>query len=209
MKVDAIEVCNLIGSIVASGFPMLSKYSLEEYEESCKELSSYNYEDEAFLENPHVQRAFRLSQKSNPGSGHDNFLSGIHVFCNITGTVKWWAQFDRYHFKQIISSQSTMHRLKNMIVDEEAFRHFNECVSEDILDYYLMYAKEHLEDTEWLAYNCPMGIELCARVDLNYLQLKTIWNQRCAHKHKLSEWAVFGEFIQGLPFSNELIINQK
>ena len=43
-------------------------------------------------------------------SGEDNFLSGIVVQFDLTFTVKAWTEAERYHFFQIVSSQSTMHR---------------------------------------------------------------------------------------------------
>ena len=49
--------------------------------------------------------------------------------------------------------------------------------------------------------NLPSGYLKWMGISTNYLQLKTIWNQRCSHKHKLDEWRVFGEFIKSLPMS--------
>src|SRR5574344_481755 len=47
----------------------------------------------------------------NPGTGHDCFLSGITVYFDIKYPEYWSAEFQRYHFAQIISSQSKMHKL--------------------------------------------------------------------------------------------------
>ena len=58
-----------------------------------------------------------------------------------------------------------------------------------------------------LAYACPMGLELTARVTTNFLQLKTIYNQR--KNHKLPEWLQFCEFIKSLPFAEEFIIGKE
>jgi hypothetical protein len=53
--------------------------------------------------------------------------------------------------------------------------------------------------------NLPMGYELWMRVSMNYSQIKTIWNQRCKHKHKLKDWEEFGDFVKTLPMAAELI----
>jgi hypothetical protein len=52
---------------------------------------------------------------------------------------------------------------------------------------------------------CPQGIELFMRCSTNYEQLATIYKQR--KKHKLKEdWGAFCDFIESLPFSDELIL---
>ena len=45
--------------------------------------------------------------------------------------------------------------------------------------------------------NCPMGIMLTARMTTNYLQLKSIVNQR--ENHKMQEWRYLCEWFKGLP----------
>jgi len=52
--------------------------------------------------------------------------------------------------------------------------------------------------------NCPMGLEQIMSVSTNYLQLKTIYNQR--RHHKLDDWQVFCDWIETLPMAKELII---
>ena len=67
--------------------------------------------------------------------------------------------------------------------------------------------KKAEECFEYIISNLPMGYELWTRISTNYLQLKTMWNQRCKHRHKLKDWEEFGEFIKTLPMAEELIIN--
>lgn len=52
--------------------------------------------------------------------------------------------------------------------------------------------------------NCPMGTELFVRVSTNYEQLATIYRQRKNHKLK-EDWGAFMEFIDTLPYAEELI----
>lgn len=51
------------------------------------------------------------------GSGHDNFLNGITVQFDLTFSMKAWAEMQRYHFIDFVSSQSTMHCITNFDID--------------------------------------------------------------------------------------------
>lgn len=209
MKVTCFKVYDLFDSIVASGFPMLAKYDPDGFLESVRDL--YQHTDDA--SNPHLTRALKLA-KAQDGSGHKTFLSGILVSANITATNVWWLQFGRYHHQQIVSSQSKMHRLKEMLSGESD--PFHPKVHKDAALRMRAYKNALAQiqvieeadfDDEDLAYNCPMGLELTARVTTNYLQLRTIWVQR--RNHKLQEWRDFCKWIENLPLAKELITIEK
>lgn len=144
----------------------------------------------------HFDRACKLAD--NPScSGHCNFLSGVLVSFDVTGTVKWWTQCQRYHFIQIVSSMSTMHRLVSMLKEDKA--QFHPSVDPRIIEILKDMLKQE-RPFEELVYSCPMGIELTARVSTNYLQLKTIYRQR--KDHRLQEWRDFCDFMKrNLPYS--------
>lgn len=55
--------------------------------------------------------------------------------------------------------------------------------------------------------NCPMGLEQTMRVTTNYLQLKTIYQQR--KNHKLEEWHVFCAWCETLDRFVELCLKNK
>lgn len=193
MKIDNYSVYDLCECIAASGLPMRASYDANTFSvEAATELVKG------------MHRASRLAD-TPIGSGHNNFLSGIVVSANITATVKWWEQFQRYHFKQIVSSMSTMHRLRKMILEDTI--KFNEHTNPDIIKAFMQLAKDENVTDEELAYSCPMGIELTARITTNYLQLKTQYAQRC--NHKLQEWHDYCAWIESLPLANELIICKK
>ena len=200
MKIENVRVHDLEESIVASGFPMLLYMDAAKFEDEVKTLRSWTVDGS----NAHYQRALRLASAPD-GSGHRNFLSGVLVSFNVTGTNVWWMQFERYHFAQIVSSMSKMHRLKRM-VETEDFK-FHEKVFENgqvlLQDIELNGRGGEPFDEEELVYNCPMGLELTARVTTNYLQLRTIYSQR--KNHKLKEWRDFCEWIASLPYAREFI----
>lgn len=202
MYISSWVISDLEEAIVASGLPMVIEYIEENFDDECVELINQTM-CEKTEENPHYKRAKKLA--TNPlGSGHDNFLSGINVSTNITATVKWWQQFQRYHFVQIISSMSTMHRLKKML--EVGTICFNDKTSETMIESFKSLINNPDITDEELAYSCPMGLELTARITTNYLQLKTIYNQR--KNHKLQEWRDFCDWVKTLPYAEEFITGE-
>ena len=56
--------------------------------------------------------------KASPGSGHDQWLTGVNVQFDLTFSVKAWTELERYHFVDFISSQSTMHRITKFDLDK-------------------------------------------------------------------------------------------
>ncbi len=198
MKIENVRVYDLEESVIASGFPMLSHFDSEAFEKECE-----NYYDG--IKEKHLPRAYRLASAPD-GSGHRNFLSGVLVSFNVTGTNVWWMQFERYHFAQIVSSMSKMHRLKQ-ILDKQSEMAFHEDTNLEEIVVTLHNILEKVNygeepETE-LIYSCPMGLELTARVTTNYLQLRTIYAQR--KNHKLKEWRDFCEWIASLPYAKEFI----
>lgn len=183
MKIDNVQVYDLNESVVASGLPMQENYDDKEF---------FNDTFSALLDEKHFSRCRKLANNA-PGSGHCNFLSGITVALNVTASQAWWLQMERYHFVQIVSMQSKMHRIQKMI---RAGRIPN---LEPLL--------ASGASLETLVMNAPMSLELTARISTNYLQLKTIYNQR--RNHRLTEWHTFCDWIESLPFALEFICNNK
>ena len=137
------------------------------------------------------------------GSGHDNFLNGIIVQFDLTFSVKAWVELQRYHFIDFISSQSTMHCISKMDIRQCV----NGYVTEHTINECERLKKQYLdvptaENYLMLLYNIPTGFELTAGMTTNYRQLKTIYEQRKAHR--LPDWHIFCDFIKSLPYS-ELI----
>ena len=198
MKIDNVRVYGMADSIVASGLPMSVKHDAKWFDDEVLELDIFG--DDELNTDKHYSRAFKLAD--NPtASGHLTFLSGIIVQMNITATVKWWEQWQRYHFQQIVSSMSTMHRLRRMM-KENTIR-FNENTSPKVISTFMEILTDESVTDEQLAYSCPMGIELTARVSTNYLQLKTMYEQR--KHHKLKEWHDFIDVIKTLPYARQFI----
>lgn len=95
LRITNVEVYGLNESIKASALPMLTK-PIEDYEGEVTQKD--------------LKRARTLARAKN-GSGHDNFLKGVTVQFDIEYPEYWSPQFQRYHFADIVSSMSKMHRL--------------------------------------------------------------------------------------------------
>lgn len=184
---DRVEVYGLFDSIQASTYPM--KIDLKN--------TLINVETIKKLAN------------ATPGSGHDCFLKGIIVQMDITAPEYWWRQADRYTWFEYVSSQSKMHKLIEMNIDEACNKwvdmRIKAVLKEKICIYNQLKEKRANKDLLNIAFqevvsNCPCGFMLTARKSTNYLQLKTMWNQRCKHPHKLAEWKEFDKWIHTLPF---------
>lgn len=167
------------------------------------------YTDEEFKAS--MPRAVKLVQASKVGEVkcHDNFLVGIRVSFDMKYPNYFTPEFQRYHFADIVTSSSKMHRLAKMDMDAC----FNEYVSDESKAQMKKLLAEYNEHQSYDNYmrllsNCPLGIELFMRISTNYKQLQTIYFQR--RHHKLQEdWGAFCEMIESLPFAHQLIIGDK
>lgn len=137
------------------------------------------------------------------GTGHDQFLTGIIAQFDLTFSIKAWTEAERYHFFDFVSSQSTMHKIAFFDMETQC----NEYVERQTVQLCRYLANEYNhnpteENYLRLVYNVPVGFRLTARMTTNYRQLKTIYQQRKAHR--LPEWREFCKWIERLPHS-ELI----
>lgn len=137
------------------------------------------------------------------GTGHDQFLTGIIVQFDLCFSIKAWVEAERYHFFDFVSSQSTMHRIAQFDIEQQCNEYVHPgtiAVVRSLLDNYN--SNRTPENYLMLLYNIPVGFQLTARMTTNYRQLKTIYQQRKAHR--LPEWREFCRWIETLPYS-ELI----
>lgn len=145
------------------------------------------------------------------GEAHDNFLHGIVVQFDLSLTVKCWTEAERYHWFEIISSQSTMHKIAKFDLDKTYIKYVDERIidimKEKVADYNNaieekqpsnILAEKYLE----ILYSNPCGFTLTAGMSTNYCQLKTIYSQR--KNHRLPEWRAFCKWIATLPHSEWL-----
>lgn len=202
MKIKNVNVYGLNESIIRSGYPMQTGEPEDLY---IGAEQSFNVE----LTLQDKNRAIKLAN-TPIGSGHNNFLKGIIVSFDLQYPEYFSPQLQRYHWIDIVSSQSKMHRITSRELNREdftydTFQHTINTINSEIKLYNSdndICSKE--ERFNRIISNLPSGYLKWMGISTNYLQLKTIWNQRCKHGHKLNEWKIFGEFVQSLPMS-ELI----
>ena len=199
LKIFNDRVYGLEESLIASGYPMIAE-SIEEWDETPN------------LDEKDFKRAGKLGNVPT-GTGHDNFLKGIIVQFDITYPNYWTPQFQRYHFADIVSSTSKMHRLTKMDLKKSCNEYVDDVVIENLnrwIEIFNSFEKEQKEVeidgkiyTKYEIYmkiisNCPMGLEQTMRVTTSYLQLKTIYLQRRYHKLK-EDWGNFCDLCLTLP----------
>lgn len=146
-----------------------------------------------------TNRQYQLANAPK-GSGHDTFLNGIKVAFDLTLTIKAWTEAERYHWLDFVSSQSTMHKAKDMRIADCCIEYTDKriiAVSQELVDKFN--ASSHNEDYLKMIYSLPVGLKLTAGMTTNYQQLKTIYSQR--KNHRLPEWQLFCEWIKTLPES--------
>ncbi|MBC2850209.1 hypothetical protein H5J22_01915 [Cetobacterium sp. 8H] len=210
LKIFNDKVYGLEESLIASGYPMIAE-SIEEWDEK------YNLEEKDY------KRAGKLGNVPT-GTGHDNFLKGIIVQFDVTYPNYWTPQFQRYHFADIVSSTSKMHRLTKMDLKKSCNEYVDDVVIDNLnkwIDIYnkMIESKEVeviLEEKKYTQYeiymkiisNCPMGLEQTMRVTTSYLQLKTIYLQRRHHKLK-EDWGNFCDWCLTLPHFEEFCLKNK
>lgn len=190
---------------------IINNVKIYDLEESFRASKYPMATDISKVDDSYTKTIEKLGQ-SEMGHGHDNFLSGILVSFDLTFTNKAWVEMERYHFAQIVSSQSTMHKITKFDLDKsyveyvdpkivrimkEKIKNYNDLLEIKNIDKETL-SRKYLE----ILYSNPAGFKLTARVTTNYRQLKTIYQQR--KNHRLPEWKVFCEWIETLPCS-ELI----
>lgn len=194
-KIENVEVYGLDRAIRTAKYPMAA------------DISNLNSEL-----TPGIQACLSCPT----GEGHDNALKGIIVQFDLTFSEKAWPQLQRYHFMDFVSSQSTMHRLSRFKIADQCNKYVDQrCIDvlQELVNQYnalveLKKQGDDIPDSEIktarlkMLYNIPSGMELTSGMTTNYLQLKTVYQQR--RNHALPDWQVFCDWIETLPRFMEL-----
>ena len=123
-------------------------------------------------------------------SGEANMLTGVNVQMSIIASIKWWQQAQRYHWFQIVMSQSIMHNIANpkfvLTPNHFAQSEVGELgKTSPVIDAFIKYREDLLSRYKGvtmppkikreLIYSVPVGMLEEARVTTNYLQLMTMY----------------------------------
>lgn len=169
-----------------------------------------------------------LGANKDPHQSHDAFLKGILVSFDLKYSQAFTPELQRYHFLEIVMSQSTMHSLKKFMEDglnpyspyvtqesknqvRRLYEAFDKTQEElkacDVpgADSSLVAQKrrENYEAFMRLRHNIPGGFEMWETITTNYLQLKTICIQRTNHRQR-EDWNAFIRACFSMPYFCEL-----
>ena len=163
------------------------------------------------------------------GTSDSKFLRQINVSVDITAPLYWYKEFDTYKIGTVANSTSTMHKLSKTPITLDCFEKddYNrslvlteENTEEGVIGYFVDdMVKElinHLETLRLLYLETkdkkywkelirwlPNGWLQTRTVTMNYAVLRNQYFQR--QHHKLSEWHQYCEWIESLPYSEDLI----
>ena len=178
-------------------------YDLKESVIACRNamrLTPPEYTDEEFEAS--LKRAIKLCHTK--GSGHHNFLTGIRVSFDIEYPNYISPEMQRYHWFDIVTSSSKMHRIMQMDFDKCCNKWVTAQTKEQMKHLIEIYNEDKTEENFMrVLSNCPQGVMLFMRVSTNYEQLRTVYIQR--RHHRLPEWKGFCEWIESLPYGREFI----
>ena len=186
IKVYNVRIYGLNESIIASGYPM--------------QVDTFDM-NKVVIGDKDLKRVKHLGN-ATPGSGHDCFAKGVTVQFDLQVPEYIWRQLDRYHFIDYVSSQSKMHRILKMDIDKACNKYVLESTKTNLKSLIDLYNKETVDLAKkelfnHIIANTPCGLMLTARMTTNYLQLKSIVNQRS--NHKMQEWRLLCDYFKTLP----------
>lgn len=225
VKVDNVRLYGLEESLYAATYPkalepvdMLNAHGLKWHDE------------EGYIKIETDENLLRIGTylgNAKPGSGHDCYLKGITVQFDLCLPEYLWRQLNRYHFIDFVSSQSKMHKILELDIDEQCNKYVSSKVIEhlkslikiynNLEDYKKAHCEIILRDGEKLELthenvfnliiaNTPCGFMLTARMTTNYLQLKSIIGQR--QHHKMQEWIYLTDYFKQLPLMEQLVLKK-
>lgn len=195
----------------------------------CDRSSRCIYDGDFYLGNNDHSLMQRLS---NTGTEHRKYMRMMPVYVRITAPLYWWKEFDTYKIGTVANSCSTMHKIQAKEFTLEDFSCEHICIRQsmdvlkDTIDALNVFRNVYLnggnlryengnikcfgkKDKEiwWqMIQLLPSSYNQTRNVMLNYEVLANIYRQR--KNHKLDEWREFCKWIEGLPYS-ELIIVEK
>ena len=183
----------------------------------CMECEHKNYY--CLGENDHS-----LMQKlSYAGTDHRKFMRMMPVFVRITAPLYWWKEADTYKIGTVANSCSTMHKIqeKEFTLDDFSHEHLVktnllDIIIDDLNSNRTIYndydnqsdefkAKFSKKDVWWqMIQLLPSSYNQTRNVMLNYEVLSNMYHSR--KNHKLDEWREFCKWIENLPYSDLIVM---
>lgn len=203
-----------------------------------KSDSYWDWDDPNFTPGTFEENQFHIGEKdldlmkrlTKGGADDRKFMRMIVVYLDITAPLYWWKEFDTYKVGTVANSCSTMHKIhaKEFALEDFSFDHIG-----DVDEYVNAHTQDLLRPRERLIQELLHQLNLARNaylatkdkkywwamiqllpssynqkrtVMLNYEVLRNMYHAR--KNHKLDEWHVFCDWIEGLPYS-ELITGEE
>lgn len=201
IKLERFEVMNMNNAIRGARNPL----------NSWARMDSYFDEEGKFVFGPNdLDLAKRLCKA---GSDHRKFIRQIFVTVDITAPLYWWKEYDTYKVATVANSTSTMHKIhsKPFSMDDFSCDHmtdgtkkFMETVVAELENIRLRF-KETKSKEDWydMIQLLPSSYNQMRTCTFNYETLINIYRAR--KNHKLAEWHTFCDWIETLPYAEQLI----
>lgn len=175
---------------------------------ATKKTLEHRYTSNMFLNtdiNKYIKRGLILGNVK-AGSGHNCMFKGVQFNMIINMPLYWLKEYQRYHFTDIISSQSTMHCVTQMDIKEHCSDRVEPIIIDMInkgVEYFNSLPKEAVKERKeafnYIVANLPSDFHLAMGITMNYLQALSMVKQR--EHHKLDDWSEdFVPFLKELPF---------
>ena len=174
-------------------------------------MDSHTEPDGSFVFGPNdLDLAMRLAKA---GSDHRKYLRMIFVSVDVTAPLYWWKEYDTYKVATVANSTSTMHKIhsKPFSMDDFSCDHmtdgtkkFMETVVAELENIRLRF-KETKSKEDWydMIQLLPSSYNQMRTCTFNYETLINIYRAR--KNHKLAEWHTFCDWIETLPYAEQLI----
>lgn len=174
-------------------------------------MDSHTEPDGTFVFGPNdLDLAMRLAKA---GSDHRKYLRMVFVSVDVTAPLYWWKEYDTYKVATVANSTSTMHKIhsKPFSIDDFSCDHmtdgtkkFMETVVAELENIRLRF-KETKSKDDWydMIQLLPSSYNQMRTCTFNYETLINIYRAR--KNHKLAEWHTFCDWIETLPYAEQLI----
>lgn len=176
-----------------------------------------------------------LTRLAKSGTEHRKYMRGLTVNMDVTAPLYWWKEFDQHKIGTTTNSCSTMHKIqaKEFTLDDFSHEHLMmfkdyamdipddgdvgiggdfrtalEVVIMALNDARELYLKTKDKRYWWqMIQLLPSSYNQRRTVMLNYEVLAGIYPKR--KDHKLDEWHDFCDWIESLPYSEIITLNDK
>ena len=231
VRIDNARIWGIEESIVASGYPMATNYceNMYMYEFQERDFKRVRHLGKAkpgsghdcFLKGIQVQfdlqapeyiwrqldRYHFIDYVSSQSKMHMILKFDVDEMCNryvteeaVVNLKRYIDQYNNFDWYVEMYKKNYIEDCKlRKIEPDENWEHTIKLRNGDEIEF----CKEHL--FKIIVANIPCGFMLTARLTTNYLQLKSIINQRS--NHKMQEWHYITDWMKNLPLVKDIVYN--